>query len=68
MNIFAVLALLSSTQAINVKTKATATTATAASASTATATAATVNAAAKDYYGSASNYGNYSQQLGTNIT
>ena len=66
MNIFAVLALLSSTQAINVKTKATATTATAAS--TATATAATVNAAAKDYYGSASNYGNYSQQLGTNIT
>ena len=66
MNIFAVLALLSSTQAINVKTKATA--ATAASASTATATAATVNEAAKDYYGSASNYGNYSQQLGTNIT
>lgn len=66
MNIFAVLALLSSTQAINVKTKATA--ATAASASTATATAATANEAAKDYYGSASNYGNYSQQLGTNIT
>ena len=66
MNIFAVLALLSSTQAINVKTKAT--TATAASASTATATAATANEAAKDYYGSASNYGNYSQQLGTNIT
>ena len=66
MNIFAVLALLSSTQAINVKTKAT--TATAASASTATATAATASEAAKDYYGSASNYGNYSQQLGTNIT
>jgi topoisomerase IA-like protein len=66
MNIFAVLALLSSTQAINVKTKATATTATAASASTATTAKATVNAAAKDYYGN--NYGNYSQQLGTNIT
>ena len=64
MNIFAVLALLSSTQAINVKTKATTTTA--ASASTATAAKATVNAAAKDYYGN--NYGNYSQQLGTNIT
>ena len=64
MNIFAVLALLSSTQAINVKTKAT--TATATSASTATAAKATVNAAAKDYYGN--NYGNYSQQLGTNIT
>ena len=46
MNIFAVLALLSSTQAINVKTKAT--TATAASASTATAAKATVKIAARD--------------------
>ena len=46
MNIFAVLALLSSTQAINVKTKAT--TATAASASTAAAAKATVKVAARD--------------------
>ena len=66
MNIFAVLALLSSTQAINIVSKDKTTTATAASATTSTAAAATVNAAAKDYYGS--NYGNYSQQLGTNIT
>ena len=46
MNIFAVLALLSSTQAINVKTKTA--TATAVSASTATATKATVKVAARD--------------------
>ena len=46
MNIFAVLALLSFTQAINVKTKST--TATAVSASTATATKATVKVAARD--------------------
>jgi hypothetical protein len=44
MNIFAVLALLSSTQAINVKTK----TATATAASTGTAAKATVKVAARD--------------------
>jgi len=44
MNIFAVLALLSSTQAINVKTK----TASATAASTGTAAKATVKVAARD--------------------
>jgi hypothetical protein len=64
MNIFAVLALLSSTQAINVKTKTA--TATAASASTATTAKATVKVAARDYDWNVG--GNYTQQLDNNIT